>query len=119
MARFTEPRHTGEHVVSEANGYRSRAEAILAAGNLAAGTVLAENADGDYVQVALAASDGTETAKAVLYSAADATDGPVPCVVHLRDCEVHGEGLTWTAEATDEQIQAGIDGLADSGVIVR
>lgn len=40
MATFTEGRHTGEHVLSEANGARSREQGVLASGNLAAGTVL-------------------------------------------------------------------------------
>lgn len=117
--KHVEPRHTGEHIVSEANGARSREQGMLAAGNLPAGAVLALNASGDYVQLAPAAVDGTETAKAVLYAATDATDAPAPCVVHVRGCEVHGEALTWPDAATELQITAGTNDLVGLGVIVR
>ncbi|SDL77857.1 Bacteriophage lambda head decoration protein D [Modicisalibacter muralis] len=117
--KHVEPRHTGAHIVSEANGARSREQGMLAAGNLPAGAVLALNAGGDYVALAPAATDGTEIAKAVLYAAADATDAPVPIVVHVRACEVHGEALTWPTGATEAQITAGTNDLVGLGVIVR
>lgn len=116
---FTEGRHTGEHIVSEANGARAREQGTLATGNLEAGTVLALNADGDYVAVDFAAADGTEDAKAVLYAAVDASASPQPCVVHARACEVHGEALTWPDAATELQIEGGISDLTLRGVIVR
>lgn len=116
---FTEGRHTGEHIVSEANGARSREQGTLAAGNLAAGTVLALNAAGNYVQLAPDAADGTETAKAVLYASVDASEAPKPCVVHVRACEVHGEALTWPDAVTEEQITAGANDLIGQGVIIR
>lgn len=119
MAMKTEPRHPGEHIVSEANGSRSREPGWLAEGNLPAGAVLALNAGGDYIAVAPAAVDGTEVAVAVLYAATDATDAPSPCVVHVRDCEVHGEALTWPDGTTEQQITDGTAALADVGIIVR
>lgn len=117
--KHVEPRRTGEHIISEANGARSREQGILAAGNLPAGAVLALNADGDYVALDPAAMDGTETAKAVLYAATDASEGPVPCVVHVRACEVHGEALTWPDGASEAQITAGTNDLIGLGVIPR
>ena len=119
MASFTEGRHTGEHIVSEASGARSREQGTLASGNLAAGTVLALNADGDFVPVAPTATDGTETAKAVLYASTDASTAPQPCVVNRRDCEVHAAALGWPSAATESQIKAGIDNLAATGIIAR
>jgi hypothetical protein len=116
---FTEGRHTGEHIVSEANGARAREQGTLASGNLKAGTVLALNGDGDYVQVDFAAVDGTETVKAVLYAGVDASESPQPCVVHTRACEVHGDGLTWPDSATEVQIEGGTNDLIGRGVIVR
>lgn len=117
--KFTEGRHTGEHIVSEANGARAREQGVLAAGNLPAGAVLALNGDGHYVQLAPGATDGTENAKAVLYANTDASESPQPCVVHARACEVHGEALTWPDGATEQQIEAGINDLVGRGVIVR
>ena len=57
---YTEGTRTGEHVLSEANGARSREVGTLASGNLPAGAVLALNGAGDYVPLAPAAADGTE-----------------------------------------------------------
>ena len=119
MAITTEARHTGEHIVSEANGARSREEGVLAAGSLPAGAVLALDGNGEYVQLAPSATDGTETAKAVLYAATDASESKQPCVVHTRACEVHGEALTWPDAATDSQITTATNDLVSRGVIVR
>lgn len=119
MASFTEGRHTGEHILSEANGARSREQGVLAAGNLPAGTVLALNGSGDYVQLAPAASDGTEDAKAVLYAAVDASDAPQPCVVHARACEVHADALTLPDGITEGQTTAAMNDLIGQGIIPR
>lgn len=115
--QFVEPRHTGEHVLSEANGARSREEGVLAAGNLPAGAVLSLNGDAEYVPVNFGDPEGN--AKAVLYAATDASDAKQPCVVHVRACEVHGEALTWPDAATDSQIESGVNDLIGRGIIVR
>ncbi|MDH4572464.1 head decoration protein [Salinicola acroporae] len=119
MAMITEPRWTGEHVVSEANGQRSREQGILAAGKHAAGTVLAKNADGDFVALAPGANDATKTAAAILYAPTDASEGPVPCVVHARDCEVHDECLAWPDGITDAQKTTALKALDGAGIVVR
>lgn len=116
---FTEPRHTGEHVVSEANGARSREQGTLAAGNLPAGAVLALDANGDYVQLAPAATDGTEVAKAVLYAAVDASDSPQPCVVHVRACEIEQAALTFPDGITQAQTDTAVNDLIGRGIILR
>lgn len=117
--KHVEPRHTGEHIISEANGARSREQGILARGNLPAGAVLALNAAGNYVALDPAATNGTEVARAVLYAATDASEGPAPCVVHVRACEVHGEALTWPDGANKAQITAATNDLIGLGVILR
>lgn len=119
MAIHTEGRRTGEHVLSEANGSRSREQGVLAAGNLPAGTVLALDADGNYVQLAPTAANTTKNAVAVLYAAADASAAPVPCVVHARDCEVIGAQLEWPAGITDPQTATATTNLAAAGIIIR
>lgn len=116
---YTEGTRTGEHVLSEASGARSRENGTLAAGNLAAGAVLALNATGDYVQLAPDAEDGTEIAKAVLYGAADASEAPQPVTVHVRACEVHGDLLDWPAGSDAAAVTKGTNDLVSRGVIVR
>lgn len=116
---YTEAAYTGEHIISEANGARSRETGTLASGNLPAGAVLALNGTGDYVPLAPAATDGTEVAKAVLYGAADASDAPQPITVHVRACEVHGALLTWPESADEAAITSGTNDLVSLGVVVR
>ncbi|WP_110642573.1 head decoration protein [Salinicola sp. CPA57] len=127
MTTFTEGRHTGEHVVSEANGARSRETGFLAAGhNLPAGTVVAK-LDDEFVPFDPTATDGAEppeptaaaTAYGVLYGATDSRDGAAKCVVHSRDCEVHGEALTWPDAITDAQEATALEAMEARGVIVR
>lgn len=117
--QHTEPARTGEHVLSEAAGSRSRESIVLASGALAAGTVLAMTADGTYVAHAPTASDGTEIAAGILYGPADATDGPVPAVAHVRDCEVNGTAITWADGMNDGQLGAMNTALTQAGIIVR
>ena len=68
-----ETRGRGFHLVSEANGHRSREQVILADGDLAVGTILGEitASPGEYVQVDPAAGDGSEVAAAILFDAVD------------------------------------------------
>ncbi|MGB5856502.1 MAG: head decoration protein [Oceanisphaera sp.] len=119
MALYKEPRRTGEHVLSEASGSRSREQVVLAAGNLPAGAVLALDAAGDYVELAPDAVDTTNTAVAVLYAATDATVAPAPCVVNVRDCEVIGSALGWPAGIDTGKTDIAIGQLVDVGIIVR
>jgi len=119
MESFTEGRHAGEHIVSEANGARSREQGTLAAGNLPAGAVLALNGDGDYVQLAPSAADGTETAKAVLYGAVDASVSAQPCTINARDCEVQESALTLPDGISEPQTTTAMDDLIGVGIIPR
>lgn len=119
MSIHHEPQHTGEYLVSEANGARSREQATLAAGNLPAGAVLAKNSGGDYIELEPGGSAPKNKAVAVLYSATDATADPAACVVHARDCEVAGASLQWPDGATDAQKATAIGNLETVGIIVR
>jgi len=116
MSIVNEGRHTGEHLLSEASGTRSREKVTvtLSGAALKAGTVLGKiTASGKYVPYnETGTDDGHRVAAAILYDNLPAATGDVKAVVHLRDCEVNGACLT------------GIDanGKADllaSGVIVR
>jgi len=210
MAILTEGTHAGEYLVSEAGGSRSRETAILASGDLVAGTVLgqvttatsstaggsntgngtmgtvtigtdAENGDYELVCTATAtdagtfsvttpagvaladltvgvayvsshinmtladgatdfdiddtftidviineyaehnpgASDGTETAKAILFDAVDASSAEQACVISKRDCEVNGDELVWKTGMTSVQKASAATSLASVGIILR
>lgn len=115
MATMTEARRTGEFIISEANGTRSREKItiVAAAAALAAGTVLGKiTASGKYTAYANGAADGSEVAAGVLYAAVADSAADQPAVMICRDAEVAEIFLT------------GIDAngktdLATLGVIVR
>ena len=113
MATLTEGMHTGEYVISEANGHLSRDQVTIKAGEkMSAGTVVALHTGGSYVAYNGAGSDGADTAKGVLYAGVDATDAAAPGVIHSRLCEVNGADLTG--------LDAGaVTDLAATYVIVR
>ncbi|TVU68067.1 head decoration protein, partial [Cobetia crustatorum] len=117
--QHTEPARTGEHVLSEAAGSRSRESIVVASGIHAAGAVLAMTADGTYVAHDPAASDGTQIAAGILYGPADASEGPVPAVAHVRDCEVNGTAVAWVDGMTEGQLGAMNAALTQAGIIVR
>lgn len=114
-----EPQHTGEHILSEANGSRSREQVVLAEGNLPAGAVLAKNSAGNLVQLNAAGTAPANKAVAVLYAAADATEAPVKCVIHRRDCEVIASLLHWPEGITELQTATATTNLAAEGIILR
>jgi hypothetical protein len=121
MTTVTESRHPGEHILSEANGSRSRESGTLASGNnLAAGTVLGIiTASGKYAVFDQDATDGTEAAAAILYAGVDASAADAECVVHKRDCEVDGAALTWPADIEAGEQTTAEGELAALGIIVR
>lgn len=121
MPVFQEPVHAGEHLVSEANGNRSRSVVSVSGGNYSAATVLGQEAAGnqEYKQLDPDAADGTEVAKAVLFAPTDASTGAVAATVHDRDCEVNGLVLVWPDGILEAEKTAAIDQLKTVGVIVR
>ncbi|MFW6024094.1 MAG: head decoration protein [Dichotomicrobium sp.] len=119
MTILSEQRQAGAFLASEAEGSRSRENGTLASGDLPAGAVLALNGDDDYVQVAPDATDGTETAVAVLYAAVDASEAAADCVVIARDAEVNQDELVWPDGASEAQIDTGLDQLRAANIIPR
>jgi len=109
----TEATRAGEFLVSEANGKRSRESITVTGGPYPAGQVLGKiTVSGKYTAYASGASNGTETAAAVLWDAADGSAADVTAVGVVRDAEV--------AEAmlTGEDADA-ITDLAAIGIITR
>lgn len=90
MTTRYEPNHQGEFLQSEGNGYISREEVTLAITtvDLAPGTVLGVNASGNYAPYDNAATDGTQTAKAILYRGVKASTTTQPGLVIARLAEV-------------------------------
>lgn len=125
MTTYSEELGAGGHLVSEANGARSRETGVVLAGqDLKAGHVVAVDGDGKYLELAPAASDGTEDAVGILYDAVHAVDdagdnADTEGLVHVRDCEVNDAELTWPDGITPTQKDTAISQLAAAGIIVR
>ncbi|KKX24344.1 hypothetical protein YH62_27585 [Rhizobium sp. LC145] len=109
-------------MVSEANGYRSREQAVIASGSgkLDAGAVLAQvTASKKYVPFNPAGADGSQTAVAILYEGCDATLADARRTVTARDTEIHADVLVWGAAVTDLQKTAALAALAALGIVAR
>ena len=108
-----------EFLLSGANGMRSRGQVtVTIAGGVAlpSGTVLGKiTASGKYIKYADGASDGSQTAAAVLGTPLPGTNGDHKATVFERDCEVIGKYLNGGV-ALDAP---GIADLKALGVLVR
>lgn len=120
MTTLTEGRHAGEFLKSEAAGSRSRENVTIVSGqDLGAGAVLGKiTSGGKYTAVDQAASDGSQTAAAVLLNPCDATDGDVAAAIIARDAEVNGDCLDWGSQSAAEKT-TGVTELLAVGIIVR
>jgi len=120
---MTEDRRTTAHyIVSEAHGYRSREQVMIAAGSgkLLAGTVLGRvTATKKFVAFDPAATDGSQNAAAVLYESCDATAADVRRTISARDTEIQGAVLVWKSGVNDSQKTAALASLAALGLIAR
>ncbi len=129
MTTFNEGRHTGEGLLSEATGSRSRESVTVAsgAGIIAPGSVLGlytsgANA-GKYALAPAAAADpdvGNQVAVAIALYGCDATSADQKIAVVTRDAEFNGNTLTFHSSVNDAaKIAAKATQLAARGVIVR
>lgn len=111
----------GHYIVSEANGYRSREQVVIAsgAGKLEPGAVLAKAASGEFVPLAPAATDGTQNAAAILFEGCDATAAAARRTITARDSEVQAPALIWPAAITASQKAAALAALAALGIVAR
>lgn len=115
MPVINEGKHTGEFLLSEANGYQSRENIVVSstAGAIVPGTLLGRvTATGEYVAYSNAASDGSEQARGVLWAAAPDLTVDQKAVMIARDAEVIESELTGldTAARAD---------LAAIGILIR
>lgn len=125
MAVLTEGRHTGEFILTEANGQRSREAATVVSGqDLDVGEVVQVDGDGKLTAfVDVQNSDGSqvdEAAGIVIY-AADASAADVTGIAYIaRDAEVNDNLLKFPTETTTGGEKAlTIVSLALLGIIVR
>lgn len=97
MAQVLEGKHgRGHFIASEGNGRISRVTGILAEGeNLEAGTILAKDGDGKYVQLDHTANDGTEVVAGILLDNVNATDADAEIVVLDYHAEVTADALVY------------------------
>ncbi|WP_439527839.1 head decoration protein [Pannonibacter sp.] len=123
MTTLTEGRHPGSFLVWEALRDYTRETVTLAsgAGKLDPGTVLGKiTSGGKFTQLAPAASNGSQTAAAILWGAADASAADAPAVVVLRGpAIVNRNELVWPTGATEPQITAATAALTALGILLR
>jgi len=113
---------TGHYLVSEAAGYRSREQVMIAsgAGIQKAGAVLGKiTASGKYLPYDPAGADGTENAAAILFEGCDATSADVRRTVTARDSEIHVDVLEWADGVDDGEKNTALTALAALGIIGR
>lgn len=122
MPTLNESNYPGEVLLSHAPGTLSFDKATLASGqNLKAGTVLGKLTSGGHLAAYdNDASDGTQTAVAILYADTDASAAATPCTVIARLAEVASSKLVWGAAVTTtpEKTAAYVD-LAALHIIAR
>lgn len=109
-----------EGLLSEANGKRSRDAAIITGGNYPSGTVLGQlSASEKYVELDPSASDGSETAVAILGPNVVATPDDKSAVIFSRDTEWCESLMIFNDALTSEEKQTAKDQLASRGIIAR
>lgn len=123
MVTYTEGRHPGEGLLSEANFHRSRDKITILSGSgvLVPGTVLGKiTASGKYKPSTATGSDGGQTAAAILLYPVDATSADVDVAAITRDAEWNGNTLTYGATLDDDTKKAAArTQLAAVGIIAR
>uniref|UniRef100_Q31HU6 Head decoration protein n=1 Tax=Hydrogenovibrio crunogenus (strain DSM 25203 / XCL-2) TaxID=317025 RepID=Q31HU6_HYDCU len=107
---LTEKNHAGEFILSEGNGHISREVITVVTGQadiLYPGQVLGKiTASGKYTPYDVNATDGSETAAAVLYDKVDATAADVNAVAIVRLAELKELVLTDTTQAVKDDFAA-------------
>lgn len=125
---FTEGKHPGEFLMSEAPGVGALSREVITiasgAGVIAPGTVLGKiTASGKYIPspaAEVSGSEGAEVADAVNLYGVDATSADVEVTAIVRSAVLNGHELIYDASRNlaGEQLAARVD-LAAKDVIVR
>lgn len=119
MTVLTQGMQTGEFLLSEAAGMRSREQVTATiAGSVAlpSGTAMGKiTATGKHIKYDNAAIDGSQAVVGILYNALPGVNGDVKATLFVRDCEVIGNRLNGGV-ALDAP---GLTDLALLGIVVR
>jgi Bacteriophage lambda head decoration protein D len=121
MPALNESNSLGDLLKYEAPNLFSRESITVGAGaNLTLGTVLGRvTASGKYVILAPAASDGSQTAAAVLLGDAAAASADAKGLILARHGIVADHALVWPGGITNAQKTAAIGQLEAKGILVR
>lgn len=126
MTKFTEGRHAGEGLISEANFNRSRDAVVIASGSgvIAPGTILGKiTASGKFVpstDAEVAGKEGADTASAIALYGCDATSEDVSITAITRDAEWNGGTVTYHSSVNSGPKKAAkADQLRAAGIILR
>ncbi len=124
MTVLTENPHSGNFILSEDDdGRLSRDNIVVAsgAGPLLPGTVLGKvTASGKFVPSPETATDGSETAVAILVGPVNATGADALAVAMTRHAEVNHHGLIYDASVNDDAKKSAKWGqLRAAGIVVR
>ena len=121
MTTLSESTHPGGFLVWEAHRDYTRETITVASGTLTPGTVLGQiTASGKHAAHDPNATDGTETAVAVLWGKADASAGDAPAVAVVRGpAIVNRFDLVFTGTPSDPEIAAAHTALLAAGILVR
>ena len=82
-------------------------------------TITVAAGSGEYVAYDPSNTDGSATARAVLFAPVDTTGAAAKAAAVMRDAEVTAAELIWFAGATDQQKATGQAALAARGIIAR
>lgn len=121
MPILTETSHSGGFLVWEALRDYCRGTVILASGNLLPGAILGKiTASGKYAAHDPAASNGTQTAAAILWDNVDASGGDTNAVVLIRGPAIVNQfEISIPGTPTAPQIAAAHAALLTLGILVR
>jgi hypothetical protein len=121
MTTLVEGKHAGGFLVWEALRDYTREVVTIASGRLEPGTVLGKiTASGKYAAHNPTATDGTETAVAVIWGKADASGGDVAAVAVVRGpAIVNRHDLVFAGSPSGAEIAAAHAALLAVGILVR
>jgi Bacteriophage lambda head decoration protein D len=106
-------------IVSEANGYRSREQIVVAQGGVYPDGTILQAQDGDEVKYAPFGGGGEDGALAVLFQTVDARETDVRATGMVRDCELQRAMLRFVGEIGEAERNEAYAGLAAAHVVMR
>lgn len=119
MATFTLPKQLSDLLLVEvAPGWTKQRGTLRAGADCPLGTVLSWT-EGNYQPLLPGATDGTETAAAVLAERVDATAADQPCVVIARGAVLAIDELVWPAGIAETDKTQALAALNALGIVTH